>query len=71
MGGPTYSTQADMCMQAYKQTRILTALHPPKVREQFAHDVYFILKRMHLENIFHYINNLNENIKFTMEKERH
>ena len=29
----------------------------------------FIPKRMHLENFFHYINNLHQNIKFTMEEE--
>ena len=33
-------------------------------------DVYSILKCMHLENFFHPINNLHQNIKFTMEGER-
>ena len=32
-------------------------------------DVYSILKRTHLENFFHHINNLHQNIKFTMEEE--
>ena len=32
-------------------------------------DVYSILKRTHLENVLHHINNLHQNIKFTMEEE--
>ena len=56
-------------MQAYERTAITTALHPPKVWERFVDDVYSILKRTHLENFFHHINNLHQNIKFTMEKE--
>ena len=56
-------------MQAYKGTAVTTALHPPKVWERFADDVYSILKRTHLENFFHHINNLHQNIKFTMEEE--
>ena len=35
----------------------------------FFDDVYYILKRTHLENFFHHINNLHQNIKFTMEEE--
>ena len=45
------------------------ALHPPMVWEQFFDDVYSILKRTHLENFFHHINNLHQNIKFTMGEE--
>ena len=41
-------------------------LHPPKVGEQFADGVYFIRKRSHLENLFNHINNLYQNIKYTM-----
>ena len=69
MGGPASSTAAEICMQAYEGTAIATALHPPKVWELFVDDVYSILKRMHLGNFFHYINNLHQNVKFTMEKE--
>ena len=56
-------------MQAYERTAITTALHPPKVWKRFVDDVYSILKRTHLENFFHHINNLHQNIKFTMEEE--
>ena len=56
-------------MQAYERTAITKALHPPKVWERFVDDVYSILKRVHLENTFYYINNLHEPIKFTMEEE--
>ena len=69
MGGPASSTTAEIYMQAYERTAITTALHPPKVWERFVDDVYSILKRTHLENFFHHINNLHQNIKFTMEKE--
>ena len=56
-------------MQAYERTDITTALHAPKVCERFVDDVYSILKCTHLENFFHHINNLHQNIKFTMEEE--
>ena len=69
MGGPASSTTAEIYMQAYERTAITTALHPPKVWERFVDDVYSILKRTHLENVFHHINNLHQNIKFTMEEE--
>ena len=69
MGGPASSTTAEIYMQAHESTAISTALHPPKVWEQFVDDVYSIVKRTHLENFFHHINNLHQNIKFTMEEE--
>ena len=40
-----------------------------KVWERFVDDFYSILKLTHLENFFHHINNLHQNIKFTMEEE--
>ena len=45
---------------------IPTALHPPKVWEQFVDDPYSI--RTHQENVFHHINNLHQDIKY-MEEE--
>ena len=56
-------------MQAHESIAISTALHPPKVWEQFFDDVCSILKRTHLENFFHHINNLRQNINFTTEEE--
>ena len=53
-------------MQAHEHTAISTALHLRKVWEQFVDDVYSIPKRTHQENVFHHINNLYQNIKFTM-----
>ena len=69
MGGTTSSTTAEIYMQAYERTAIIMGLHPPKVWEQFIDDVYSILKHTHLENVFHHIKNLHQNIKFTMEEE--
>ena len=69
MGGPASSTTAEIYMQAHESTAISTALHPPKVWERFVDDVYSIVKRTQLENFFHHINNLHQNIKFTMEEE--
>ena len=54
-------------MQVYERTAITTTLHPPKVCEQFVDDVYSIRKRTHLQKSFQHINNLHQNIKFTME----
>ena len=69
MEGPASSTRAEIYMQTYEHTATTTALHPPKVWERFVDDVYSILKRTHLENFFHHINNLHQNIKFTVEEE--
>ena len=71
MGDPASSNTAEIYMQAHERTAITTALHPPKVWEQYVGAVYSILKRTHLENVFHHINNLDQNIKFTMDEERH
>ena len=68
MGGPVSSTTAEIYMQAHESTAISTALHPPEVWERFADNVYSIVKRTHLENFFHHINNRHQNIKFTMEE---
>ena len=71
MRGPASSATSEIYMQAYKRTAINMALHPPKVCwEQFVDDVGSIFKRTHLENLFHDINNLHQNIKFTLEEER-
>ena len=59
MGGPASSTTAEIYMQAHENTATSTALHAPKVWERFADDVYSIVKRTHLENFFHHINNLH------------
>ena len=56
-------------MQADEHTATSTALHTPKVLKRFVDDVYSILKRTQLENFFHHMNNLHQNIKFTMEEE--
>ena len=69
MEGSESSTTAEIYMQAHELTAISTALHSPKVWNRFVDDVYSILKRTSLENVFHHINNLHQNIKFTMEKE--
>ena len=69
MEGPVLSTTAEIYMQAHEHTAISMALHPPKVWDQFVDDVYSILKHTHLENFFHHINNLHQNLKFTAEEE--
>ena len=69
MAGPASSTTAEIYIQAYERTAMTKALHPPKVWERFVDEVYSILKRSHLENVFHRINNLHQNIKFTMDEE--
>ena len=69
MGGPPSSTTAEIYMQAHEVTATSTALHPPKVWEQFVDDVHSILKRTHLEKFFHRINNIHQKIKFSMEEE--
>ena len=69
MGEPSSSTTREIYMQAHEHTAISSALHPLKVWEQFVHDIYSIFECTHLENFFHHINNLHQNIKFTAEEE--
>ena len=47
MRGSASSTAAKIYMQAHERTAIFTALHSPKVWEQFFDDVYSISKRTH------------------------
>ena len=65
MGDPASPTIAEIYMQACERTAITTTLHLPKVWGQFVVDVYSILKRTHLGNFFHHINNLQQNIRLT------
>ena len=59
MKGPTSLTTAELiCRLMNKQQCSM---------KRFLDNVYFILKRTHSENLFIYINNLHQNIKFTME----
>ena len=69
MGGPGSSTTAEIYIQAYECTATTTALNPPKDWEQFVDGIYSFLKQILLENVFHHINNLHQNIKFNMEEE--
>ena len=68
MGDPASPSIAEIYINAYGGIAITTQLHPPKVWERFIDHVYSILKRAHLENFFDHINNLLQNIKFTMEE---
>ena len=47
MGAPASSTTAEIYMQTHEHTAISTALHPPKVWEQFLDDVFSIPKCTH------------------------
>ena len=69
MGGLPSSTTAESCMLAYERTAITPAQHPPKVSKRFVDDFHSIPKRTYLKNFLHHINNLHQNIKFTMEEE--
>ena len=42
--------------------------YTPQIFWELFDDVYSILKRTHLENFFHHINNLHPHIECTMEK---
>ena len=72
MGGPACSITTEIYTHTHDRTAISTALHPPKVWQQFVDDVYSILNCTYLENFFHHISNLHQNqknIKFTMDEE--
>ena len=69
MRGPASSTTAEIYVRAHERTAISKALHPPKVWERFVNDVYSILERKLLDKFFHHINNLHQDIKFTVKEE--
>ena len=62
---PASFTTLEIYLQAHEETAIPPALHLPKVWERFADDV----KPTNFGHVFHYINNLYQNINFTMEEE--
>ena len=68
MGDLVSSTTAEIYMQAYECKAITMALQPPKVWEQFVDEVYSILKRTHLENVFHLINKLHKILNLLWRK---
>ena len=70
MGAPVFSTAVEICMQAYENTPISTALYSPKVWERFFDDIYSLLKRTHLKKLFYHISNIYQNIKFTIKEKR-
>ena len=70
MGAPVFSTAVEICMQAYENTPISTALYSPKVWEIFLDDIYSLLKRTHLKKLFYHISNIYQNIKFTIKEKR-
>ena len=53
-------------MHAHEQTTIIMTLH---LLQRFIENDYSILKCTHLENIFCHINNLHQNINFTIGEE--
>ena len=69
MEGPASSTTAKLYMQAQEQTAMSATPHTPKIWKRFVDDAYSILKRTNFEKFFCHMNNLHQNIKFTMEKE--
>ena len=66
MRGPASSPTAKIYMQAHE---LSTVLSPPKVWEQFGDDIYSILKRMHLENLFPSHQQSSLKYTFPMEEE--
>ena len=63
------SIKAEIYIQAHEHTALSTALHPPKIFVGFVDDVYSILRLNHLQKFLPHINNLHQNLKFTMEEE--
>ena len=53
-----------MFMQAHGEVAVSTTLHLPRAWDAD----YSILKQTNLENFFHHISNLHQNINFTMEE---
>ena len=70
MGGPPSSIVAEIYMQGTETTALTTTSRPPKVWERHVDDVFSIIRKSNLHNIFQHINSLHPKTKFTMETER-
>ena len=57
-------------MKADERTAISTAQHPPKVWENLLMKFILFLNVSTFSFFFQHINNIHQNIKFTMEEER-
>ena len=55
-------TTVEYYIQAHEPTAIMNCYILKKAWERFADDADSIPKRMHLQNVFHHINNLHQNI---------
>ena len=69
MRGPASSNIAEIYMQAQEPTAISKVLETANIWRRLFDDVYSLFNRTHLEKFFYHINNLDQNIKFTIQEE--
>ena len=69
MRGPASSNIAEIYMQAQEPTAISKVPETANIWRRLFDDVYSLFNRTHLENFFYHINNLDQNIKFTIQEE--
>ena len=68
MGGPFFNHSINLrTASSSSASAVSTALHSRKNFGQFIDELYSILTRLHLENVFHHIKNLYQNNQFMLE----
>ena len=71
MGSPVSSVVANMFMEHFEERAISTAgLMKPRVWRRYVDDVFSILKRVDVGDFLRHLNQLDEQIEFTVEREQ-
>ena len=72
MGSPISPVLADLFMEEFEQTAIVTAEHRPRVWLRYVDDTFVIWQHgpTNLQLFLNHLNGLHSNINFTMEQER-
>ena len=67
MGSPLSPIVTNIFMENIEKEALETAPHPPSLWNRFVDDTFVILEAQYKDELFHHINSLDENIKFTAE----
>ena len=69
MGGLSSSIVAEIYMQGTETTALTTTSHSPKVWECHVDDIFSVIRKSNLHDLFQHINSCHPKTRFTMETE--
>ena len=67
MGSPISPIVANIYMEAFENTAISTALHPPRIWKRYVDDTFVIQYHSHKEEFLQHINTVNPSIQINVE----